>query len=334
MPLVEPTRYRAPWPLRLSPHVETVFPTLFRRPPRVAYARERIATADGDFLDLDWSAGGDGGARGVVIVSHGMEGSSASHYVKGAVAAVREAGWNAVAWNFRGCSGEPNRQLRWYHSGFTEDLHAVVAHVLAKGPRAVALVGFSLGGNLTLKYLGERDGHDPRVRAAVTFSVPCDLAGASLRIGSPSNRLYMLSFLWSLRRKIRAKMRTHPGRIDDSGFHRIRDFKGFDDRYTAPLNGFRDAEDYWARAASLPFLGRIRVPTLLVQARNDPFLSASCHPVDEARKNPALFLEAPDHGGHVGFTRFAPDGRYWSELRIVEFLDAVVEGGEERARRR
>lgn len=323
MPIIEPSSYRPPWPLRLSPHLETIYPTLFRRLPRVAYRRERIDTPDGDFLDLDWSAAGR--PRGIVIVSHGLEGSSASHYVKGMIAAVQAAGWDGVAWNYRGCSGEPNRMLRSYHSGATDDLHAVVSHVLAAArPQAVALVGFSLGGNLTLKYLGERGAHDERLRAAAAFSAPCDLAASSRRIGSPPNRLYMWRFLRSLRRKIRDKMAAHPGQIDDAGYSGIRDFQGFDDRYTAPLNGFRDAEDYWAKAASKPFLGRIRVPTLLIQARNDPFLTESCLPRDEALANPFLHLEIPEHGGHVGFTEFNHGGRYWSERRAVEFLDLAT----------
>ncbi|MBM3465032.1 MAG: alpha/beta fold hydrolase [Armatimonadetes bacterium] len=317
MPVIERSTYEAPL-LLWNGHLQTVLPTLFRRVPAVRYRRVRVETPDGDFLDVDWADVPH--ARGICIVSHGLEGNSDGKYIRGMVRALNADGWTAVAWNYRGCSGEPNRLLRAYHSGASDDLEVVVQHVLHAVPEVpLSLVGFSLGGNLTLKYLGERGARvHPRLWRAVTFSAPCHLAASSIQIGR--HWLYMSRFLISLRRKIRAKMKTHPGEIDDRGYHRLRNFKHFDDRYTAPLNGFRDAEDYWARASSKPYLPAIRVPALLINAWNDPFLTWECFPIAEARESPWFYLEAPLSGGHVGFVSFNKQGRYWSEQRTVEFL--------------
>lgn len=320
MPIIHHSSYRPPVLLH-NGHLQTIIPTLFRRVAGVVYTRMRVATPDGDFLDVDTSRVGK---DRVVIVAHGLEGNSNRPYVVGMVKAFNRAGWDAVAWNFRGCGGEPNRKLRSYHSGATEDLEVVVKRVVGTGRYAtVGLVGFSMGGNIVLKYLGEQGKRvDSRIRAAAAFSVPCDLASAALKMGSRANRLYMRRFLRMLHDKIQAKMELFPGCIDDRGYEHIRTFKEFDERYTAPLCGFASAEDYWARASSKPLLGAIRVPALLVNALDDPFLPPSCYPHTEAASNPFLFLETPRTGGHVGFLSFPDHGVYWSETRAVEFLEA------------
>jgi predicted alpha/beta-fold hydrolase len=321
MPLIPSSTYTPPVGFG-NPHLQTIFAGRLRRVDGVRYQRERIETPDGDFLDLDWSRVG---ADRVAVISHGLEGSADRAYVRGMARALNRQGWDALAWNFRGCSGEPNRRLRLYHSGATEDLDAVVQHALASYDR-VALVGFSLGGNLTLKYVGER-GHDvdDRVTRAVALSVPVDLAASSVALGRWENGLYMRYFLRSLRRKVRTKERQFPGEIDAKGLGRIRDFRGFDDRYTAPLHGFEDAEDYWRRSSSKRFLDGIRIPTLLVNAADDPFLTPACYPVDAARRNDCFWLETPARGGHVGFVTLNNDGEYWSERRTGEFLEAAQE---------
>jgi predicted alpha/beta-fold hydrolase len=316
MPLA-PTTYAPPLGFR-NPHLQTIVAGRLRRVRGVRYERERIETPDGDFLDLDASRVG---ADRAVVISHGLEGSADRAYVRGMARALNRHSWDALAWNLRGCSGEPNRRLRLYHSGATEDLDAVVQHVRADYDR-VALVGFSLGGNITLKYLGERgDAVDPRVRRAVALSVPVDLAASSVALARWENALYMRYFLRSLRRKVRAKAQQFPGEVSTDGLGRIRDFRGFDDRYTAPLHGFADADDYWRRSSSEPFLGAIRVPTLLVNAADDPFLTPACYPTEIARQSDHFWLETPAHGGHVGFVTFGRDGEYWSERRAADFLD-------------
>jgi predicted alpha/beta-fold hydrolase len=240
------------------------------------------------------------------------------------VKALTKRGWDAVAWNARGCSGEPNRVLRFTHSGATEDLQMVISHVTSTCEYSrIALIGFSLGGNLTLKYLGEGRELDPRIEAAAVFSVPCDLQSSSIRLARLANRMYMRHFLASLHDKIRAMMKLMPGKIDDRGYEHLRTFKDFDDRYTAPIHGFNDAEDYWRKCSCKPFLRHIQIPTLLVNARNDPFLAEPCYPTEEARENPNLYLEMPASGGHVGFIGCNGDGEYWSETRAVPFLEKI-----------
>ena len=322
MPIVSPSSYRPPLLFR-SGHLQTVYPSLFRRVTGVDYRRRRLTTPDDDFIDVDLSSVGAGR---IAVVTHGLGGNSSRQYVLGMVRELNRCGWDALAWNFRGCSGEPNRKLRFYHSGDTDDLHSVIGHVLNNGPYTdIALLGFSLGGNITLKYIAERvDPASSRIRAAVVFSVPCDLRAGALKMGSPANSLYMKRFIRLLHENIRRKMVLFPEEIDDRGYESIRNFRQFDDRYTAPLHGFQDAEDYWRRSSSKPLLHNISIPTLLVNAKDDPFLDESCYPFDQARENPFFHLETPTHGGHVGFVSSNAEGRYWSESRAVEFLNAHV----------
>lgn len=319
MPLILESSYRAPLWLP-GGHAQTIFPALFRRVKRCTRRAERLELADGDFIDLEWA--GQGSTR-LAILSHGLEADLKTGYIQGMAAALVRRGWDVLAWNFRGCGGEPNRLLRMYHSGATEDLHAVVLHALENHPAdSIDLIGFSLGGNLTLKYLGERPSELPReIRRAVAFSVPCDLACSSRQLATASNRIYMERFLVAMRSKIHAKKLMFPDQLDLTGLERIRTFQEFDDRYTAPIHGFRDAEDYWKRNSSRQFLPAIQIPTLLVNAENDPFLGPGCYPHQEASASGCFHFEAPPTGGHVGFTAFGNGGEYWSETRALEFLD-------------
>ncbi|MGQ9485210.1 MAG: YheT family hydrolase [Desulfosoma sp.] len=302
-----------------NPHVHMVVANQLRYVSGVRYRRTRLETPDGDFLDLDFSCQG---FRRIAVIVHGLEGHSHRPYVLGMVRALQRAGWDACAVNLRGCSGEPNRKPWFYHSGMTEDLETVLRHLVRLSRyESVALVGFGLGGNLVLKYLGER-GLDlsPCVQAAVTFAVPCDLAGAARKISEPQNRLYLKRFLKMLRQKIEAKARLFPDRLNTDGYEAIRTLEDLDNRYTAPLHGFQHAQDYYARASCNPFSERIAVPTLLINALDDPFLSPSCFAYREAFRNPHLILETPDHGSHVGFVDVPHRGALWSERRAVAFL--------------
>lgn len=318
MPLIEGSSYCPPFLLQ-NGHLQTLYPSLARKLSPSLYQRERIETPDDDFLDLDWSRVN---SRRLVIISHGLEGSTYRHYMIGMAAMMNRHGWDALAWNYRYCSGEINRRLRMYHNGCVDDLDCVLRHALKDGRYdAAALVGFSLGGNLTLMYLGSMaEKLDARVRRAVAFSVPCDLKAGALHLAKTKNCIYMKQFLASLHTKIRGKMAQMPGIINDDGYENIRDFRGFDDRYTAPINGFKDAEDYWEKCSSAKFLSAIPVPTLLVNAQDDPFLAPECYPVEQARKSRFVHLEMPQHGGHVGFVQFNAEGAYWSEHRAAEFL--------------
>ena len=290
-----------------------------RRIVDVTYERERLELVDGDFVDLDWSRVG---SRKAAIISHGLEGSSRGAYVRGMVRAFNRRGWDGVALNSRGCSGEPNRLPRFYHSGATEDLWSASEHVARLGYERVALVGFSLGGNVTLKLLGELGGRvPPWLAGGVGISVPCDLKSSAEAMARPVNRPYMKRFLVDLRAKLRSKQARFPKEMDDSGYDKVRTFRHFDDRYTAPLHGFRDAEDYWARCSSRFHFEQIRCPALLLNAEDDPFLALDCFPREIAIRHECFHLEAPAQGGHVGFVG---DGlradEYYSERRALEFF--------------
>lgn len=322
MPLLKNSNYRPPLFFG-NAHVQTIYPSLFRKIKGMDYERERIETPDGDFLDIDWSLTG---SDKVAILSHGLEGNTDRSYIKGLARCLNRSGWDAAAWNFRGCSGEMNRKPQFYHSGATYDLETVIHHVLSTGRYAsVFLVGVSMGGNMTLKYLAEKGGDAPKeIRAAAAFSVPCDLTTSATQISNVAGGLYFRRFMRMLKEKVELKAKALPGLISDEGLDEIRDFKTFDDRYTAPLYGFRDAHDYWEKASCKPHLMEIRVPSLLINALDDPFLTPECFPRDEAVGNPHLFLETPANGGHVGFIRFANDGTYWHEKRAVQFFKEVL----------
>lgn len=284
--------------------------------------REVLVTPDDDELHLDWYRQG---SDRLAIVSHGLEGHSQRPYVLGLARALMKEGWDVLAWNFRSCGGVMNRQPRFYHSGATGDLELVVKRALTDHYQALFLSGFSMGGNLTLLYLAEQGEQvDSRICGAVGYSVPCDLAGSADMLALPSRRIYMQRFLRDLKVKMQEKAERFPDLIDVSGFDDIHRFHEFDDRYTAPLHGFQDARDYWARCSALGRLRDIRVPALMVNAADDPFLSPACFPESRRQLGQYVRLEAPRWGGHVGFVEHARDGFYWSERRALSFVQGVA----------
>lgn len=305
-----------------NPHLQTIFPALFRWVRGVDFEPERIETDDDDFLDLAWIRQG---SDRVAILTHGLEGSAQRSYVRGMARTLAGAGWDVLAWNLRGCGGTPNRLLAAYHAGFTDDLERVVQHALGQGYSQVGLVGFSLGGNLTLKYLGERSAAlDERLVGAVAFSTPCDLAAGAAHIDGAGRGIYRRYFIRSLHARAREKMNRFPDALPPDALTDITSLVDFDDRFTAPLHGFDGAEDYYRRSSCLPFLPDIRLPALLVNAADDPFLPKACYPVEIARRHDYFQLEVPRYGGHVGFVAFNHEGIYWSEWRAATFLTKLV----------
>lgn len=314
-------QYRPPRWLR-NGHLQSVWPSLFRKVRVAEPESERLATADNDELHLDWHRQGN---NRLAVVSHGLEGHSRRPYVLGLTRALLAEGWDVLAWNFRSCGGVMNRQPRFYHSGATEDLRQVVNHGLAQGYQTVFLSGFSMGGNLTLLYLGEQaERVDSRICGAVAYSVPCDLAGSADMLALPSRKIYMQRFLKDLRVKMSEKAQTFPDLIDVSDFDSIQSFHEFDDLYTAPLHGYNDAADYWAQCSALSRLRDIRVPALMVNAADDPFLSAKCFPESPSVLGAHVRLDSPKWGGHVGFVEHGRNGYYWSERRALAFLQGVT----------
>lgn len=309
--------FRAPWWLR-SAHLQTVFSPLLRRGPKPALERQRIELADGDFVDLDWTRGAAGP---LVLILHGLEGSSDSPYARGMLACVRDNGWRGVLMHFRGCSGEPNRLPRSYHSGDTADVAEVVAALQAREDvSAVAVVGYSLGGNVLLKWLGELGAGAP-LAAAVAVSTPFELSLAADRLSRGLSRVYQRRLLAEMCAKLRRKFDDGSCPVDLEAACASRDFWEFDDRVTAPLHGFRDVHDYYARSSSRQYLHGIRIPTLIVHALDDPFMMPAVVPRPD-ELSPSTVLEVSTHGGHVGFVHGALPWRprYWLEERIPAFL--------------
>ncbi|MEM8965323.1 MAG: hydrolase [Bacteroidota bacterium] len=321
MPLLTTSDYQPPQYL-FNGHLQTIIPSQFRKVSGVNYQRERLATPDGDFLLLDWSKTG---STTLAIVSHGLEGDSQRPYMRGMVQAFNRAGYDALAWNFRGCGGEINQTQRFYHSGATPDLHFLVSNIIQHYPyQSIVLIGFSLGGNLTLKYVGEQqDELNAKVKAVVVFSVPIHLQACSRQIAQPQNILYSQRFLRNLKKKIRDKEAIMPEKISSEFFPEIRSLEDFDDYYTAPLHGFQDAEDYYRQCSSIHFLQSIRVPTLIVNAQNDPFLAKECYLTEEEQTTQYLHFQAPEAGGHVGFMQrgYSKGKNFWSENRALEFVE-------------
>lgn len=322
-----PLRYRAAWWVP-GAHLRTLWGKLIRVPKRVDTRRERWDTPDGDVLNIDRLDAHDGQPR--LVVLHGLEGSSNSHYVRGLLATARRRGWAADVLVFRSCGGEPNRLLRSYHSGETGDIDFVVGRLIAAQPsQPIVLTGVSLGGNVLLKWLGEQAERAPsQIVAAAAISVPFDLARGSMHLQHGFSRLYESHFLRSLRRKAFAKAARFPGRLDPVAVARARTLWDFDDAVTAPIHGFRDARDYYEKSSSIRWLHRVRVPTLLLNAVDDPFLPSAV--LDEvrciARTNAALHLEFVAKGGHVGFISGVAPWRplYYAEARAIEFLDNAL----------
>ena len=324
MPILPEPSYLPQFPFTYG-HVQTLYPTLFRKWPHAAPVRERLELEDGDFLDIDWHYSITANSSRLAVISHGLEGNSRKKYMLGMASSLSNNGWDVICLNFRGCSGEMNRLPRLYHSGVTDDLHTVICHGLETGGyTSAALVGFSMGGNQTLKYLGENPAKVPsQVKAAVVFSVPCLLAESGRTMNSLANRIYMEYFMYGLRQKIRIKAEMFPDLYNTKGLAAMKTFFPFDDRYTGPIHGFQNADDYYRQCSSKQFLDDIRVPTLLVQAKDDPFLPQSCYPRSEADKSTFLFLEMPRHGGHVGFVGESRKSNYWMEDRALLYLDHI-----------
>jgi uncharacterized protein len=321
MPLIPESSYKRRPPYLFSPHLETVVPSVFRKVEGVNYERERVELTDGDFLDVDWLTGRN---DKLVVLTHGLEGSSDRPYIAGMAKYFAANGWDALAWNCRTCGGEMNRLPRLYHHGATEDLSAVIDHGLKQGRYSrVALVGFSMGGSMSLKYLGERGGQvRSEIIGAATFSVPCNLWDSAVQLTKRSNRFYKDRFLNKLKEKMKVKALRHPDIVDATNIDLITTFDEFDDRYTAPLHGFSSRDDFYLKATSDQFYPDLKRPALVVNALNDPMLGDKCYPYEMARESDYLYLETPKVGGHVGFTQTVGE-IYWAERRAMEFLEAI-----------
>ncbi len=313
---IKPAGFRPAWWLP-GPHAQTLWPTLVRPRPKLTLQHRRLELPDRDFLDL--CLGGEKGP--LVLVLHGLEGSLESHYAGNLLAALHHAGYRTAFLHFRGCSGEPNRLPRSYHSGETGDLQFTTGWLRKNVAPVEAVIGFSLGGNVLLKWLGEQ-GEAAATRRAVAVSVPFRLADADRRLRRGLSRIYQRHLVGHLKRSYREKFARIPSPLTVD-VERLVTFRDFDEHVTAPLHGFADADDYYSRSSSRPYLKKIRKPTLILHARDDPFMFPETVPREEELA-PSVTLELSAHGGHVGFVagRWPWQAEYWLERRIVEWLDS------------
>ena len=306
-------------------HFNTIFRPFFAF-GSMKYARERLELEDGDFLDLDFSKVG---SNTIAIALHGLEGSSDSKYIVSISKYLNRQKIDVVAMNHRGCSGEPNRLLQSYHSGHTDDLNSVIQYLKKEyNYKNIVIVGYSLGGNMTLKYLGEQEGlMDNTVKCGIAISVPCDLTSSSVELQKPENKMYMNKFMQTLKPKTLQKMKQFPNSfLTKEAIMAAKNFYDFDNLYTAPAHGFKNAEDYWEKCSCKPYLSKIKTPGLLINALDDTFLSDKCYPTEIAEKNTSFFLETPKFGGHVGFnSKIIGKNGFWLESRIFNFLKPYLE---------
>jgi predicted alpha/beta-fold hydrolase len=304
-------------------HFNTIYRPLFMKETH-NYERKRINTWDHDFIDLDFSFVG---SDQLVVLIHGLEGSSESKYILSAATEFNMAGLDTVSFNLRGCSGEDNLLLATYHSGKTEDLDFVIKHLLENySYQQIAIVGYSLGGNLTLKYLGEYVDQIPdRVVGGIAVSVPIDLTTSGKEMSTLKNKLYMEEFLKTLRLKVLEKSHKFPEyQLDKDKLFKAKVFKDFDELYTAPVFGFSSPEDYWIKASSKPYIPKIKKPALLITSLDDPFLPEECYPYEEANNSDFFHLIATKYGGHVGFvSAFRQQDNRWLENRMIQFLKDI-----------
>lgn len=296
-------------------HMETIVPSLFFKPELVQYERERLELSDGDFLDLDWVKGG---FKRLIILSHGMEGSTSRHYIVRSADYFHKRDWDILAWNTRGCGGEMNRRLILTHHGFHVDLKEVIDYALTKNYDQIVLVGMSMGGSLSSKYLSEEE-VDPRIAGAVCFSVTGDMKDMIDQVELKKNWIYKSSFLKQVKEKVRLMGELHPGKVNTDLLEETKSFWDFHRNFTIPINQFKDLEDFYFQSSANNYLPKLQKPTLIVNALNDPILGEACYPVSIANDTKLLTLETPEMGGHLGFT--VRKSKYsYMETRAAEFI--------------
>ena len=301
----------------------TIFAGKLRKVNIEPYRRERITTSDGDFLDLDWSEVHEG-SKDLVILLHGLAGSTDRPYIKGMAKAFNSKKWDSVAMNFRGCSEELNRFYKSYHAGASDDLAELITHILSLNKYdRIALVGFSLGGNMLMKYLGEDRSRPSQIIGAVGISVPCDLSGSLGAINRMRNFIYSKRFEINLKDHLFLRAEKFPQQIDKKDISNCKSLRDIDELYTSRAHGYHDAEDYYSKTSASNFLRNIEVPVLMINALNDTFLSPGCYPTEIAENSDNLYLETPSYGGHVGFV--TSSGMYYHEKRATEFITSLDE---------
>lgn len=320
MPILSTCSYLKPPFYLWNGHLETIVPSIFRKIGGLEYRRERIDTPDNDFLDLDWAKVG---SNKLLVISHGLEGSSHRHYAKGLAKLFNQHGFDVLAWNNRSCSGEMNLAPILYHHGATYDLQTVLDHVESHHSYdAYLLCGISMGGAQTLKYLGEKGiALNSKIKKAAVYSTPCNLPDSAATLKEKGNAFYSNRFLKKLKAKMTLKGQQYPDLVDLERLVEVNDFDTFDTEFTAKVHGFKDAADFYKTVSADNSMQHIQIPTLVINALNDPLLKDRCYPVSLAERHPHIFLEMPKRGGHTGFS-VAGQEFTWAEYRFLEFLNS------------
>jgi predicted alpha/beta-fold hydrolase len=306
-----------------SAHFNTVYRPLFMK-DTIKYQRKRITTWDADFIDLDFSLVE---SKTLVLLIHGLEGSSQSNYMITTSNHLNNIGFDIVCMNLRGCSGEDNLLLETYHSGKTDDVEFVIKHLNSNyNYENIIIIGFSLGGNLTLKFLGEYNNIPSEVKGGIAVSVPVDLTSSQAELNKLKNKIYLNEFLRTMKLKLLQKAEKFPDfQLDKELLFKASKFRHLEKQYTVPVFGFKSSEDYWKKASAKPFIPEIKVPTLLINALDDSFLSKECYPIKEAKNMKNFYLSTPNYGGHVGFiSSFSNTENKWLEQRISKFIHETL----------
>ena len=321
MPLLK-SNYRPHLRIFRNGDFSTIYAATLRKVHNIEQTRERLELLDGDFMDVEWSFSSKKTAT-CVIIFHGLEGHAKRPYVLGTAKIFNQNNADACAVYFRSCSGESNRIFSSYHSGRIEDVQAVIELVLSKSKYSnIILKGFSLGGNLTLKYLGCHQNIPKEVKLAVAVSTPVDLESCMWRLHRPRNFIYATDFLMTLKKKLNEKAVMFPDRINRTAIKEIKTLRAYDDFYTSKANGYKDALDYYRKCSCKPNLEDIKIPTLIINAKNDPFLPEACYPIEAAKNSSHIYLDLPDYGGHVGFVD--RQNIYYNEKRAIEFVKNMI----------
>lgn len=315
MPIINSEEY-LPNILHRNGHLGTLIPHIFNSSRIPDFQRERLDTPDNDFLDVDKMISGN---DQLAILCHGLEGSASSNYIAGMSSLLAKNRFDIIAINYRGCSGEMNRNLRMYHSGATDDIDLVVSNYKSKYA-SIVLIGYSLGANMVIKYVGESKYiKTNKIISAVGISAPCDLAACSEVISKPSNYLYEKRFLISLIKKLKVKAKLYPDQIDLERVKQVKTLRDFDDHFTGPIHGFKDAAEYYEINSSNRYLNGITIPTMIINAYNDPFLDSNKFPIKWAQDSEYVHLSVPKYGGHVGFMGLGQ--KYsWADIKALDFI--------------
>lgn len=316
MPWIENSKYKAYGFLSQNPHVSTIYMAKLKQFRSPNYQRIKLELNDGDFLNLDFQKKDE---KKALILCHGLEGDSRRTYMNTCAEYFLSKDYSVFAWNYRTCGGEMNRLARMYHHGTVDDLDEVVKHVIAEGFEEIYLMGFSMGGALTLNYLGQIK-NDKRIKAAVAVSAPISLQSSSDKLKIGFNQVYLKNFTYKISKKLKTKAKQFPDLIDRSKIKLIKTFDEVDGLFTAPLHGYKDREEYYQKASPINILDKIEIPTLIINAWDDPFLGDECYPVEFAQNSKNIFLETPQKGGHCAFP-LPKTKTSWAEMRAYEFFN-------------